>query len=391
MIWNKINNLVTGKQNIVTYSSIQGIEKMGDQYFFPRNLNSKSDPSVYLREAYATNPYIYSAINNTSHKAARLHLLLLDDKKNEVRNPFIKSLIEPRGQRDSTEDMYYRIHASYMAAGEAFIWGVKSDFVNGYRELRVPVVSNVYINDDGKGNVLFYEVTWFNQSFQVQPEDMLHVYNPDIVFDDMRGRATLEALRTPFEANNALNENEKYIHKHKGENGILINRQAVKSLPQERKKMQEEYNKGRQKSKAGSIRYEEGDFMYINTSQSMVDMQADSTRLAHLRMFCAAFDLDPQLFGDVQGAKYDNMVTAEGRQYTDCILPQCRKIYGELSEWLINGVYKTKGRIEVDTSKIPALNKMNKEKHDTIRSDFQAGLIDLDLAQSELYPQYYGI
>lgn len=97
----------------------------------------------------------------------------------------------------------------------------------------------------------------------------------------------------------------------------------------------------------------DGDIGYVQVGTILADLQLSELSNIDFKKLCNAYRFPAQLLNNDEGAKYDNMDSAEKRLYTNAILPNVMRVRDALNEGLFladRGEY-----IDFDISEINAL------------------------------------
>ena len=353
--------------------------------------NEKPSTDEVIYEGFAQNPYSFVVINRLSQIASSLHRDLYNKNTDELfEDDELEQLLKKPNQLNSYDDFYYRIHASLRSTGECFICGIAPTGFSRYSSLIVPTPKNVTIIEDNVGMPEKYEVEYFNRTYTFLPSDVLHITNQDITEDCLYGFSHLNANRFVYKSNNEVWSSEYWLHKNKGVSGIISNDGNRALTPKEQQELQAEYDRTSTGTNFGKVKVSSTPLKYIKMGANPADLKSIEARLDHLRQLCSTQNVASQLFGDPASSTYNNVSEMKVAMYEDSILPMCRKIDKELSEWLIqtnygyNDVY-----IKVDESKIKVLNKPNQELSNKVLNEVQAGVLPVEVARHILYEELF--
>jgi len=175
--------------------------------FFPllgSNFTFGNNSRDFLVTAYGLNPYVFMVIDRIAQKTIQLDRLLVkksNDKDLIINDNLELQLSRPNIKEDEGEFLY-RVYATFLAAGEVFI--IKLPEIEGNIEHVCPINYNVIINENRRGDVISYTVTFFGNTHTFLPFEVLHIKKPDITVDEQHGFSSLRAGRKVYESNNEV-------------------------------------------------------------------------------------------------------------------------------------------------------------------------------------------
>lgn len=354
---------------------------------------TENSRGAIIREAYGGNPYVFMVVDRLSSISSSLERIITD-----VNNPDKEIIIPPDLQQlfitpNSKEDflqLRYRLESSLRAGGECFLVGETAEGFSGVQELWSPINQNVTINIGTRGEVLSYTVTYFDDIQVYEPDEVLHIYKPDITRDNEYGLSSLRAQRKVWQSNNEVWASEASLHKNKGISGVLYVDGGRAMSPSERREIQSDYDaEYTGVRKFGKVKVSSQKLGYLPMGMNPNDLKSLETRIDHLRTTCAGFNVSSQLFGDVASSTYNNMKEAKEAMYVDAILPESRIIDSKLTSWLLHGKFKMPDTTiyKVDRDKIEAINKINKDLSSKVVGEVQAGILTPEQGLEILYPE----
>lgn len=108
----------------------------------------------------------------------------------------------------------------------------------------------------------------------------------------------------------------------------------------------------------------DGEIGYLQTGTALADLQLAELTNIDFKKLCNAYRMPAQLLNNDEGAKYDNMDSAEKRLYTNAVLPAVMRVRDAWNDGLYlaeRGEY-----IEYDISEIPVLQDDVKKQAETL-------------------------
>lgn len=361
----------------------------------------------FICQAFGQNPHINLIVPRLSAVQAGLPRSyrskdgeLLED--NQVDSE-LNSLIQQPNKTTSRREFYDLIQQYYEVTGNSIVYGVKPIGFSRYSELYTASIEDVIINTtDGTylGDPVSYQITnAYNSSTTatVLAEDVWHLKNPNIISPNTNyGLSKLFGQQKAYTASTLTFEARINAYTNGGKSGVLSPKGAETiMLPQERDLMQEKFNKDTTGiGNFGGIHFSGTPVDYTRISLSPEQLRLIESIPSDLRHMCAVFNVDPMLFGDSAGAKFDNLKTAEARLEKTATSTGLLIDEG-LNKWLVQGnfgldiAYTIDTKDEAKEAKIIQRNTDNgKDQVFGIVRSFKAQEVDEKSAMGNLTIQY---
>lgn len=339
----------------------------------------------FLLQAYSLNPYVFMVIDRICQRLVQIDKNIIDRNGKKVNNPDFLDLWDSPNQRDSGDSLLYRAAATYLATGEFFL--VREQELGVRDEYYVPVNYNVTINENTKGDVLYYTVTRFGLSKRYLISDVRHVRKPDIGLDTNRGFSTLRATRKVWESNNEVWASEATLHKNKGISGVLYSDGNKPMTHQEQKELQARYDADNTGSgNFGKVKVSTSQLGYIQMGMNPNDLKSIETRLEHLRTICASFNVDSKLFGDSAASTYNNMAEAQRAFIVNAVIPLSMIVLPEITYFMSRSVLMQYS-MGLDENSITELQITKDQLSARLGREVMQGLLKPAEARRILYPE----
>jgi len=380
------------KQLIVKSLSTNG------ETFIPLNSN---DPQVYrllgtdyrfgtqskdfLIEAYGMNPYVFMVIDRICQRLVQIEKRIIDRNGQEIENPEFLELVQSPNVKEDGGAYLYRAAATYLTTGECFL--VRKQEPDEKDQYFVPINYNVTINEDTNGNVLSYWITEFGKSTTYLPNEVEHIYKPDITLDTNHGFSTLRATRKVWESNNEVWTSEAALHHNKGVSGVLYSDGNIPLREKERQALQDQYDKEfTGAERFGKVKVTTEKLGYIPMGMNPNDLKSIETRIEHLRTICAAFNTDSKLFGDPAASTYNNMAEAKRAFIIDAVIPLGKVILPRMAKFMARSIFSDYSMMLVEEN-IPELQITQDQKSARLGREVIQGILRPDQAAAMLYPE----
>jgi len=197
------------------------------------------------------------------------------------------------------------------------------------------------------------------QEIALEPQDVVWV--PGILdpSNEFRCLSPLEAARLSVESNiEALESNRNIFRNGLNPGGILYPKdQGVSLTREQRQSIEEQLNlRLRGKDKAHRIAVFSHAMSMDTPTLSPADAQFMDLLGWTLGDVCRVFKIPPTKLQDFSRATYSNVEQANKAFYTDCIIPECRRIESALNEQLLP-LFGSDLEVVFDFSKIPSLQE----------------------------------
>jgi len=352
----KIKNIFKSHDTFIS-QNWTSIEKFQD--FFNWG-NDKISINKFLK-AYRTNPLVYMVVNKISATSGSMPIIVEDDNGNVLENSQILELLQNPNFEQSQIEFRQEVNESLLLTGNAFIYFGSGEEFASRDTLTVLKPDCVQLRYNGNGLLLKYDYTdEFGNFYAYDVEDVLHIKTSNLVMPENcekgLGLSPLEASFIVVQSSSEKFEAEASIFKNRGVVGILTNKSDTPMLPDERERLQDEFDKevgGAEKF--NKIKISTTDLSYIQTGMSPTDLKLIEGLIESKRTICAIYGMPSVLFNDAANSSYNNYATAVEIAYTDVYIPLANKINEKLSRFL-SEKYKVKELIKVDLKELDAIN-----------------------------------
>ena len=343
--------------NSVTVNSWTSVEKFKD--FF--NWGNSSISIGKFLDAYRANPLVYMVVHKIGITSASMPIVVEDDNGNVLENSEILELLEKPNFEQSQIEFRQQINESLLLTGNAFIlFGSGEEFASR-DTLTVLKPQLVQLKYSRQGLLLKYDYTdEFGNNYSYDVDDILHIKTSNLVMpknaEKGLGLSPLEGAYIVVQSSSEKFEAEASIFKNRGVVGILTNKSDTPMLPDERERLQSEFDKevgGAEKF--NKIKISTTDLSYIQTGMSPTDLKLIEGLIESKRTICAIYGMPSVLFNDAANSSYNNYTTAVEIAYTDVYIPLADKINEKLSRFL-SEKYKVKEIVKVDLKELDAIN-----------------------------------
>jgi len=371
----------------------------------------------FIRNAFGRNPIVNMVVPRLAETQAALprswrsadgELL----EPSQVDRELLRLISQPN-KTTSRREFYNLIDQYYLVTGNAIVYGLAPIIGNSeamqslgmqkYTELYIASIEDVnIITADGTVNSepVAYEITRaYNSSATVtiDAKDVLHLKNPNIVSPNTNyGLSKLFGQQKAYTASTLTFEARNNAYTNGGKSGVLSPKGSETiMLPVEQKAMQERFDHDTTGvHNFGGVHVSGAPVDYTRISLSPEQLQLIESVPTDLRHLCAVYNVDPMLFGDSEGAKFDNLKTAEARMEKTATMNG--SLYDdELNRWLIQGnydldiCYKIDEKDEAKEAKLMQRNTdKGKEQVTGIVKSFKADELDKAAAIGNLIIQY---
>ncbi len=354
------------------------INLLGNDYRF--GVDSKD----FLLKAYGMNPYVFMVIDRIVQRVVQIKKKLLSVKGEEIEDFNFNILANQLNNKENFDAILYRACATFLASGEVFI--VKDQTLGENDKYFIPINYNVIINQDVKGEVISYRITHYGKSENYLPNEVKHILKPDITFDTNHGFSTLRAIRKVWESNNEVWSSEASLHKNKGISGILYSDGQRPMTPGEEEQLQNKYDSDNTGSNNfGKVKVSSAKLGYIPMGMNPNDLKSIESRIDHLRTICAAFNVDPKLFGDNEASTFNNLAEAQRAFIINAVIPLSEIILPELVSFISSSIFKSY-TMQLDKDTILELNLTNEQKSARLGREVVQGILTPKQARNILYP-----
>ena len=352
----KIKNIFKSHDTFIS-QNWTSIDKFQD--FFSWG-NDKISINKFLK-AYRTNPLVYMVVHKISATSGSMPIIVEDDNGNVLDNSQILELLQNPNFEQSQIEFRQEINESLLLTGNAFIYFGNGEEFASRDTLTVLKPDCVQLRYNGNGLLLKYDYTdEFGNFFPYDVEDVLHIKTSNLVVPENcekgLGLSPLEGAYIVVQSSSEKFEAEASIFKNRGVVGILTNKSDTPMLPDERERLQGEFDQEMGGAeKFNKIKISTTDLNYIQTGMSPTDLKLIEGLIESKRTICAIYGMPSVLFNDAANSSYNNYATAVEIAYTDVYIPLADKINEKLSRFL-SEKYKVKELIKVDLKELDAIN-----------------------------------
>ena len=368
-------------------------DAQGNVTFIPLNyVNSmEGHPSLLQLEtkAFGGNAIVYMVANRIAQLVATVDFEIAnpDSVRKEAVPQRLASLIESPSEYLTWQEFIYQLALNYLVGGNAFVAATTDGIFEDPAELVCPRSSNVQIMGEASENITGYSITHFDRTWMANPSNVLHIRNPNITKDTHFGLSPLEPLAEIWKGNNALAKNERLIHERNGVNGVVYSKAGRPLSDEERENVQRAVNRNMSgQHNAGLHYFSSTELGYTQLGSNLKDLMGDAAYMRQLRVICATYNVPSQVFGDVN-LTYANMEQAQVAMWSNAVWPLAKRLYKELSLWLVQGKYRLKMKFVLDKSGISELNKADQERVNNLLAQVQAGILTANEAREMLHPE----
>jgi HK97 family phage portal protein len=278
-------------------------------------------------------------VNKIAKTSSTIKRIVVDSEGDPIENSEIGKVLAAPNSEQNTPEFLQSINESVLLSGNAFIHRVEG--IGMGMELKVWNPGGVEIKTNKVGQVIkyVYKDADGRKTTVTDVDTVLHIRTSNVAqcrkgFLEW-GISPLQALWIVVKASNEKFNAEASIFKNRGIIGILTNKSDVPMLPNERKRLQDEFDaESGGADKFNKIKISTTDLNYIQTGMSPTDLKLLEGILSSLRLVAAAYGMPSVLFNDNATSTYNNIVEAKKSAFTDAYLPICELVDTKLSAWL---------------------------------------------------------
>lgn len=312
--------------------------------FFGYDVGGKMTSLRYMK-AFKESPLVYMIVNKLATTTAQIKQIAVNpqDKTQEIENSrLLEFLANPNPSQSETE-FRESIYQSLALTGNAFLYRTDTLGLTGSFTVEVWNAGQVDILTTDGGLVSGYQYQdSFDNEITVTAGELdrvLHIKTSNVAqYKDTAahlGISPLEASWLIVKSSDEKFNAEASIFKNRGIIGILTNSSDVPLLPQERQRLQDEFDEEVGGSdRFNKIKISTTKLNYIQTGMSPTDLKLLEGIVSSLRMLCAVYGLPSVLFNDNENSTYNNVREAKITAYNDAYLPMCESVNDKLSPWL---------------------------------------------------------
>lgn len=291
--------------------------------------------------AYGENPLVYMIVNKIACTTAAINRVYLnnDGEIIEDSRSDLAQIMEQPNRMQTLQDFYEDLLENLLLTGNAYIRRV-----NGVAGMGTELISwvsyRVEINANNIGEVISYTyVKPDGSQITVAADEVLHIRMSNVVNVDNTnihyGLSPLQASWIVVQSSTEKFKADASIFKNRGIVGILTNASDNAMLPQERKRLQEEYdNEVGGSDKYNKIKVTTARLQYIQTGMSPTDLKLLEGIMSSLRTLCSIYGISSILFNDNENSTYNNVAEAKRDAFINVYLPLAKKVDTKISAWL---------------------------------------------------------
>lgn len=411
-----LKSIFKGKKERTLRLTDKGVPYFWDVNFLGYSYNDRNFRE-FIINAFGQNPHINLIVPRLADTQSNLPRSFYNADGDMIEmsqvDKDLYKLIQQPNKTTSKREFYNLIDQYYLVTGNAIIYGFNPSLgdseamqalgLTKYTELYVASIEDVHINtDDGteSGKPISYQITKaYNSSatVTVSAKDVLHIKNPNIISPNSNyGLSRLFGQQKAYTAGTLTFEARVNAYTNGGKSGVLSPKGSeVIMLPSDREAMQSKFDR----DTTGIHNFSGVHISGTPVDYTRISLSPEQLRLiesipSDLRHMCAVYNVDPMLFGDSEGAKFDNLKTAEARLYETATM-NGSLIDDYLNKWLIfdnfglDIYYKIDKKDESKEAKIKQRNTdQGKEQVTGIVKSFEAKEISENAAIGNLTIQY---
>ena len=374
--------LFGSKKSLLKRTKVAGGNRYFDRTYYLQTGNnprwSNRDYETFAAEGYINNVVAHRAISLIARSVASIGLCYYEldgTKKKELDdNDAIIALLRKPNPTSSYIKFMEAAVSSYLISGNVYIQAIRNDkneveemyLLRSDRMTILPGHCNIPKGFRYKiNNMTFY----FPCNDNNGECDILHIknYHP---LDDWYGLSPMEAAQYSIDQHNeCIKWNKSLLENGARPCGALVVKQTMSDETYERLKseMDDKINGG---DNSGKYLILEGGIEWKEMSINPRDMDFIETKNSSARDIAIAFGVPSQMLGIKGDATYNNMSEARLSFWEETVLPICKMILGELSDWLSKS-YDRNLIIEPDLDTISAISEKRQKIWETVNnSDF---------------------
>lgn len=346
------------------------------------NFNNQDEQKL-INKGYGSNVTVYSIINKIITTASTIPLIVWDTKTDEEVESgrlfeFLKQPAIYRGEMLSTSEWVESALVYLLTTGNLYqrkISLVNQKAFDSYEiypsGITEPIAPNSYLLPNSG-----FKVTDKQNQFKVESEEMSHLkyINPTMNgLNTLVGLAPLQAGLYALTGSTDVQEALSVLIKNQGTRGLLTNKtnrngggvNMTPEIAKEVKRQIKDMISG--VSKVGSVGVTSAELQYLPMGMSAGDLKLIESGVLTDRMLCNIWGVDSKLFNDPTASTFNNLQDATKGMYVNAILPSLGKLVSNLNQDIaksINNAERTSQEVRIDTSRIEALQKNQKEEAD---------------------------
>ena len=393
-IIDRIKKQIRGKSQTVPLTALPN--SGGYRYFFQGlegfSYNTRN-AAEFTGQGFGRNPYVYAVVDKIAKVCANLPRCLQDDEGGEIPDTLqtreFYRLMDYPNYQGPMHDFYYRIFASLLVTGNAFIYIENPELFTTPPELLISLPEFVTIQTQGgreDGRPIAYSISPHGV---FQKEYVLHIAFPNIIEATNWGLSPLYSGQAIYTASNNNFTAKAAVLKNRGISGILTPKNADMPItPNEQERLQKEWaRRTAGPGKFGEIHVTTSALDFLDVGMSSKDLELVAHNIELMRDICRIYGVDSSLFGDPQNRTYSNQEQAVEALYRDVCLPLCEKVDMSLSKFLLPKFKIENAYWGAELEKVDILNKPQQDLSMKLIAEINAGIITAEEARNILYPE----
>lgn len=354
-IFNALKAAISGESTEVRQVTRTVLERLKDYFYFG---NDNGNFAKYLK-AYENNPLVYIVVNKIASTSSVMPLTVVDSNDKEVKKSKILEILKSPNDDQSRSEFLQEVEESLLLTGNSFILFESGEELAISDSLKVLKTDHIEPIHNSANILIRYDyIDEFGVKREYDVEDVLHMRTSNVVKNDrdnyMYGLSPLSAAWIIVKSTNEKFNAEASIFKNRGIIGILTNKSEVPMLPEERERLQSEFDgEVGGSDKFNKIKISTSDLQYIQTGMSPSDLKLIESIVNSLRLLASIYGMPSILLNDVEKSTFNNYDTAVTVAYRDVYLPLAAKINEKLSKFLSDKL-EVDENLKTDTTKIDA-------------------------------------
>ena len=279
-------------------------------------------------------------------------------------DPVLESVKNPHetlGQFEFFEALYTYLFLT----GEVFLYKETIEYgVNKGKtkfHFLLPQNVTVFISLPFPQAVVGYRYVLAAQTLDFTPDEVIHIKYFDPLWcngSQWRGFSPLKALcKRLTRIDDAMDVSVAQLQ-NGGVPGIVYDKTGDFDAIEKSGARKTNFNKFlNDKSNKGAPYFANGEMGYIAIGAALADLKVEELAKIDFKKLCNAYHTPDQLFNNDDGAKYDNMQSAEKRLYTSAILPNCYRVRDAFQRGFVDTFTDKKRFIDADISGVSCLQE----------------------------------
>lgn len=367
---------------------------------------SSFDEEYIINKGYAGNADLYAIVNKIASTGAAVPLDLYEinaaGEKELITDGELFDLIQQPNRLQTKDEFIQEALMFLLLSGNSYS--------SGYRALgmgdQIRELNNLppqYMQIEGGDMANPIKCYWYNEMYNTkfEADDIMHVRyaNPKGQgIDRLYGLSPLQAGNNALQSSNNTYDAKGNIIKNHGVSGILTSNSEKSLNPENGKKIQDAWEaKNSNPKKFGRTLVTSAQLQFIQMGLSPTDLQLIENGVIDLRTLCNIYSVPSQLFNDVSGTTFNNMLEAKKSLYTESVLPNLNLFLSNFNNWFINSWSVAENKnycVEANTSGIEALQKDQREEaeKDKVVTETITNVLNSNVSiESKVQTLIYGI